>query len=162
MVGWEEIGRAKLLPSSISQRWNTGESNEIVQHAVQQGAKVIFSPADKAYLDMKYDPRTPLGLAWAGYVNVMHGYSWDPATEVEGVTEADIVGVEAPLWSETIVTLNDIEYMTFPRLLGYAEMGWSQQSARDWNTYKTRLAAHGPRLSALGINFYQAPEISWQ
>ena len=69
---------------------------------------------------------------------------------------------EAPLWAETLETLEDIEFMAFPRLPGYAEMAWSPQDARDWEDYKTRLAAHGPRFSAMGINFYASPEIEWE
>jgi hexosaminidase len=159
VVGWEEIAQATLLPGSIVQRWNLGEG--FAKQAVQQGAKVIMSPPDKAYMDMKYTPTTTLGLDWAGYVNVQTAYSWDPASMTYGINESNILGVEAPLWSETLITLNDIEYMAFPRILGYAEMGWSPQSDRDWNTYKFRLAAQGPRLDALGVNYYKSPEIVW-
>jgi hexosaminidase len=159
MIGWEEIAQARLLPTSVAQHWNPGEG--FAGQAVQQGMKVIMSPADKAYIDMKYDPSTPLGLDWAGIINVETAYSWDPATMVTGVTENNILGVEAPLWSETLITLDDIEYMAFPRLLGYAEIGWSPQAGRNWNEYKLRLTTHGPRLEALGVNFYKSPEISW-
>jgi hexosaminidase len=69
--------------------------------------------------------------------------------------------VEAPLWSETLETIDDIEYLAFPRILGYAELGWTPQVERNWNEYKLRLATHGPRLEALGVNFYKSPEISW-
>jgi hexosaminidase len=51
--------------------------------------------------------------------------------------------------------------MAFPRILGIAEIGWTSQAGRDWNVYKTRLAAQGPRLEALGVNFYASPEINW-
>ena len=80
---------------------------------------------------------------------------------IPGITENDILGVEAPLWSETLNNLNDLEYMAFPRMLGMAEIGWTPQAGRDWNGYKTRLAAQGPRLEALGVNFYASPEINW-
>lgn len=159
MVGWEEITQARLLPSSIAQHWNPGEG--LARQAVQQGVKVIMSPADKAYMDMKYNPGTSLGLEWAGHISVRTGYDWDPAAMVAGVTEADILGVEAPLWSETLETIADIEYMAFPRLIGYAEIGWSPQEARNWEEYRLRLAAHGPRLEALEVNFYRSPEIPW-
>jgi hexosaminidase len=69
--------------------------------------------------------------------------------------------VEAPLWSETLTSLDDLEYMAFPRILGIAEIGWTPQARRDWNGYTLRLAAQGPRLKALGVNFYASPEISW-
>ena len=158
-IGWEEIARARLLPSSIVQYGIPGQS--MAKQIVRQGAKVIMSTADRAYLDMKYDPNTPLGQIWAGYINLEKGYSWDPATVIPGLTENNILGVEAPLWSETLVTLADVEYMAFPRLLGYAEMSWTPQAGRTWHEYKTRLAAQGPRLEALGIHFYRSPEINW-
>ncbi len=159
VVGWEEIAQAPLLPGSIVQHWNLTAG--LAAQAIQQGARVIMSPADKAYLDMKYTAATALGLEWAGTINLEKGYSWDPAKLIAGVTEKDILGVEAPLWSETLKTMEDIEYMAFPRLPGYAEIGWSPQSRRDWSEYKKRLGTHGPRLEALGVHFYRSPEIAW-
>ena len=54
---------------------------------------------------MKYDDATVLGLNWAGNVDVAVPYDWDPATHVPTVQESAILGVEAPIWSETIATL---------------------------------------------------------
>jgi len=170
-IGWEEITQSQLLPGTIAQHWNlpTGPYTSTEQQAVQQdllqavqhGTKVIMSPADKAYLDMKYQDATALGLNWAGDINVETAYNWDPASLVSGISENDILGVEAPLWSETLNNINDLEYMAFPRILGIAEIGWTPQAGRDWNGYMARLAAQGPRLKALGVNFYASPEINW-
>jgi hexosaminidase len=110
---------------------------------------------------MKYDPSTPLGLEWAGRISVESAYAWDPSTQLDGLLEDNILGVEAPLWTETVETLEDIEYMAFPRLLGVAEIGWSPKEHRNWNTYRIRLASHGPRLSAMGVNFYASPKVPW-
>jgi hexosaminidase len=157
-IGWEEIAQAKLIPTTIVQHWHSDHA----QKAVQQGAKVIMSPASKTYLDMKYDRTTPLGLDWAGLIEVQTGYAWDPAKQVNGITEKDILGVEAPLWSETIQTIADIEFMTFPRLLGYAEIGWSAAEGRGWDEYKTRLGIHSLRLTAMGVKFYRSSQVPWQ
>jgi hexosaminidase len=159
VVGWEEIAQAKLLPASIVQHWNLDKG--FAPQALGQGAKLIMSSADKAYLDMKYQASTSLGQDWAGYINLETGYSWDPAAQIDGLTEKNILGVEAPLWSETLNTMDDLEYMAFPRLLGYAEIGWTLQDRREWNEYKNRLAAHGPRLEVLDVHFYQSPEVPW-
>nr|MBA2688717.1 family 20 glycosylhydrolase [Gemmatimonadaceae bacterium] len=104
---------------------------------------------------------TTLGLAWAGLVEVKTAYDWDPATFIQNVGEASILGVEGPLWSETLVKSEDYERMAFPRLLAVAEVGWSPSAARNWNSFSTRLAAHGARMSALGLNFYRSPQIDW-
>ena len=157
MVGWEEIAQVDLAPNSIVQIWHGAQ----IQQVLQQGARVIMSPANRAYLDMKYDESTPLGLSWAGYVDVETAYTWDPATQVEGLSGEGLLGLEAPLWSETLETLADVEFMAFPRLAGYAEIGWSPAVGRSWDEYRLRLAAHGPRLRAMGVNFYPSPQVPW-
>jgi hexosaminidase len=123
---------------------------------------VIMSPADHAYLDMKYDSSTQLGLKWAGYTSVRDAYAWEPTRQVPGVGAASVLGVEAPLWSETVRSMADAEYLAFPRLIGIAEIGWSPMRGRSWADYRTRLGAQAPVLRALGVNFYRSPEIPWR
>jgi hexosaminidase len=157
MIGWEEIASARLLPTSIVQQWDRG----LVQQATRQGVTAILSPSKKAYLDMMYDRATPLGQNWAGYVTVKDAYDWDPATYLTDVPEAVIVGVEAPLWTETLRTRSDLEYMAFPRLAGLGEIGWSPRAARRWDDYRVRLGVHGPRFEAMGVRFFRSPQVPW-
>ena len=111
---------------------------------------------------MKYDPTTPLGLSWAGFVEVRDSYEWDPAALVDGVGEENVAGVESALWSETLEDVPDIEFMAFPRLPGIAEIGWSQRTGRNWDEYRLRLAVQGPRWEAQGVNFYRSPQVPWR
>ena len=158
MIGWEEIARADLHPQSIAQHW----SSDLAARAVDQGVQVILSPASRAYLDMQYDSTTPLGPHWAGYIEVRDAYDWDPATLVPGIAEKDILGVEAPLWTETVRTRADIDHMAFPRLAAIAEVAWSPSEANSWANFRERLAGHGPRLTAMGVGFYRSPQIDWE
>jgi hypothetical protein len=48
------------------------------------------------------------------------------------------------------------------RLLSVAEIGWSPMEGRDWAEYRQRLGSHGPRLTALRVNFYPAETIPWR
>jgi len=159
MIGWDEIGGAKLLPTTIVQYWRPNAS---ARDAIRQGTKFILSPANKVYLDMKYDSATVPGLKWAGYIDVRTSYDWDPATHIAGVGESSVVGIEAPLWSETLVTIADFEYMAFPRLAAVAEVAWSPAPRRAWEDFRQRLARHAPRWSALGLNYYRSPQIPWR
>jgi hexosaminidase len=162
VVAWEEIGQVELMPGTLVQQWNTDPSR--IAHtlqAVEQGAQVIMSPAARTYLDMKYTTDTALGLEWAGLVEVRDAYQWDPAGFVTGVSEADIVGVEAAMWSETLRSIEEVEYMAFPRLPGIAEIGWSPWDERNWEEYRERLAAHAAHWDALGINYYRSPQVDW-
>ncbi len=158
VIGWDEIALSTLRPNSIAQHWANVEN---ANKAVSQGAKVLMSPATRAYIDMQYDSTTPLGLHWAAYIEVDDAYNWDPATLVTGIGKENIVGIEAPLWTETIKNMNDIEYMVFPRLPGYAEIGWTLAHARNWDEYKHRLSKHGDRFTVMDINYYQSPRVPW-
>jgi hexosaminidase len=162
MIGWEEIGRAPLDRSTALQHWNPPERSTFTPQAVARGSKVIMSPAEHAYLDMKYDASSPVGLQWAGYTSVRDAYAWEPTREVAGVGASALLGVEAPLWSETVQSMADAEYLAFPRLIGIAEIAWSPMRGRSWAEYRGRLGSQGPLLRALGVNYYRAPEVPWR
>ncbi len=72
-----------------------------------------------------------------------------------------ILGVEAPLWTETIATMEDLEYLAFPRLPAAAEIGWSPIAVAKWEDFSRRLAVHAPRWTAMGVNFYRSPQVRW-
>ena len=158
MVGWEEVGKAKLRKGSIAQLWRS----DTALLAVKQGNQLIMSPGARTYLDMKYTPTTEVGLRWAGYVELQTAYDWDPATYAPGLTEQSILGVEAPLWSETVKNLNAAQYLLMPRLPALAEVGWSATAQRSWDGFRTRIAAHAPRWRLLGINYYPSPQVAWE
>ena len=158
VIGWDEIANAKLVDDAAVQFWADEENATM---GVEQGAKVLMSPAKKAYIDMQYDSTTYVGLHWAAYIEVDQAYSWDPATYVDGITKENILGVEAALWTETITNMDELEYMVFPRLPGIAEIGWSAPEIRSWDEYKTRLADHGNRFEAMDINFYRSDLVPW-
>ena len=162
VVGWEELGQATLLPGTLVQQWNTDPARTVhTLQAVEQGAKVIVSPASRTYLDMKYHADTPLGLQWAALVEVRDAYDWEPTNYLAGVGEAQVIGVEAPLWSETLRTLENIEFMVLPRMPGIAEIGWSPAHGRSWDEYRTRLAAQAPRWDAMGVTYYRSAQVDW-
>jgi hexosaminidase len=160
MIGWDEVAEVTLDPSSIVQYWRPG----VPKARIDQTGKAILSPANKIYLDMKYTASTGIGLDWAARsgIEVREAYDWDPATLVPGVEERAILGVEGPLWSETVARRADLDYLAFPRIAGIAEIGWTPQPLRSWDDYRLRLAAQADRWTALGVNFYRSPQVPWK
>jgi hexosaminidase len=160
MIGWDEVAPINLLPTTIVQHWRpkVAEGKE----GLLKASRLIMSPANRAYLDMKYDDGTVLGLNWAGNVDIRRAYDWNPATLVPGIAESAVLGVEAPIWSETLVHMHEVEYMAFPRLAAVAEIGWTPQEARAWDEFSRRLGAQAPRWVALGVNFHRVPEVLWE
>ena len=157
MIGWDEVAAVTLQRDSVIQLWRP----ESPKGDIAQTGSVIYSPANKIYLDMKYTPATAIGLEWAGRIEARDAYEWDPASLHAGVREDAILGVEAPLWTETVARPSDIDYLMFPRLAGVAEIGWTPQRLRAWDSYRLRLAAQSARWTALGINFYRSPQVPW-
>ena len=164
LAGWEEIASAPLGAGAVVQYWNTASprGRDLARAAVAQGAQLVMSPADRVYLDIKYDADTPLGQDWAGHVEVRDSYDCEPAALVDGVGEEAILGVEAPLWTETLTTRRDLETMMFPRLCAVAEVAWSPQPARDWEDFRARLAAEGARWDAAGVAYHRSPQVAWR
>ena len=158
MVGWEEIAQGNINSEVITQIWNANKYSHV---AVEKGSKLIMSPATKAYLDMSYDSTSKYGLHWAAYIEVDSAYNWNPATFFNGIGKESILGVEAPLWSETISNMDEIEYLAFPRLPGYAEIGWSPDTNKSWDEYKVRLGKHGKRMKNMGIDYYPSKRVPW-
>ena len=160
MIGWDEVAHADIDETDIVQYWSKKTKN--VLKGVEKGAMVIMSPAKYCYLDMKYDSTTTIGLKWMGYIEVDQAYDWKPTKLVKGIARENILGIESPLWTETVQTMDDIEYLVFPRLIGHAEIGWSPEEKLNWKDYKVRVGKHAPRLKTLGVDFYESKLIPWE
>ncbi len=161
VVGWHQLAPAEHVDGRVLQWWGTNGDDPETADAVRRGARLILSPGNHAYLDMKYAPDTPIGHDWAGLIDVRRAYEWDPATHVPGVPAEAVLGVEAPLWTESVTTIAEVEFMLFPRLPAVAELGWSPRETHDWSRFRSRLAAQGPRWTTAGITFHPSPELPW-
>jgi hexosaminidase len=157
-MGWDEVATAKLLPGNVAQFWAKEENAMLAKN---QGNKVLLSPAKKTYLDMQYDSTSRIGLHWAAYIELDSAYLWDPATYVKGLAKEDILGVEAPLWSETVTNRADIDYLAFPRLAALAEVAWTSTEKRSWDSFSGRIPVQGDRWTIQGVDFYKSPTVDW-
>lgn len=166
-VAWHEMGSAAgIAEGTIGQYWGktTPEGTHAAEaaHFVERGGALIMSAADVTYLDMKYTEDFPLGLTWAAIIDVRSAYEWEP-TAVLDVPDSAILGVEAPLWSETTRTFSEVEQLVFPRAAAQAEVAWSPKAApeRTWDSFRVRLGSLAPLWKADGVDFHPADEIPW-
>lgn len=160
MMGYDELVQADIKPETVIQYWHD-EVGKNSPKMIEGNYPVILSPPKKIYLDMKYDTLSKHGLHWAAYIPVDTAYIWTPETYVKGLPRKNIVGLEAKLWSETVSNSAEIEYLTFPRAIGYAELAWSPETHRNWEEYKTRLVKHVPYLNRNNVNYYKSKKIDW-
>lgn len=182
VMGWADIAGpgTHLTAPSIAEYWNPAagiaSGTSTGTEAVAKRMKVVMAPASHAYLDQKYRagsagnvPPT-LGMSWAcpRGCDVDRFYNWNPGRYVTGVTDRNVIGVEGAIWGETVVNLNNVDYMVFPRLLALAEVAWSPKAKRStrhspaYRGFVRRLAAQGDRLLFAGTNFYPTPLVRWR
>ncbi|GAB3121498.1 family 20 glycosylhydrolase [Glaciibacter psychrotolerans] len=176
VIGWHEIGASPSLPAdTIAQYWSylepQGDAASLTRSVVEQGGQVIMSPADVAYLDIQHvgsQPTPhgyPLGLDWAnGPTSLDDALAWEPTEIVPGIAEAQILGVEAPLWTETACTISDVEFLAFPRIAAIAEIGWSPlpgAEGRDRDGFVARLSGLGAHWDAAGTVYCAVDGVPW-
>lgn len=158
-IGWDEVATANLDGDVVAQFWSAEENAQL---AVSKGMKILMSPAKKAYLDMQYDSVSRFGLHWAAFIPVDSAYTWSLSSYSEDIPEDQILGIEAPLWSETISNIEELEYLAFPRLPGYAELGWSAPAEPSWEEYRERLAGQIEYFLREDIRFYPSGRVPWK
>lgn len=117
MIGWDEIMEGGLAPGAIVQIWRGMDQ---LPKAEAAKAKVILSPGDFLYFDRRADSLTLSNVM--SFAKVLESLNADRLE--------NILGVEAPLWSERITTAN-IFPIFMPRGMALAELGWNGSSARQ-------------------------------
>lgn len=168
-MAWHEAGAAPdLAEGTVLQYWGSLQPDESyaekAAHFFARGGRLVLSPSDAAYLDMKYSEDFPLGLSWAGYIPVQQAYSWEPTAVVAGVKDDVVLGIEAPLWTETVSSLADAEQLAFPRAAAIAEVAWSPASGaeRTWESFRERLARLATVWDAAGQGYFTAEGVDWK
>jgi len=162
VVGWQEVASVPDLPAeTVVQYWDTRVDPAPLVAATRAGARVLLSPAPKAYLDMRYEPGVGLGQEWAGTVELRDAYEWEPASLVAGLPPEAVVGVEAAVWTETLRTLDDLTTMLLPRLAAVAEVAWSEPGRRDFDGFTERLRHHGRVWDRIGLAWHRTPQGRW-
>ena len=160
VVGWNEFAAVELPEGAVIQYWH-GDFAPVVRQAEESGAKVIMSPAANTYLDQKYASDSPIGLEWVegGPFTWSEYYNWDPAQG--GLKDHQILGVEGPLWTETVRNNEQAQWLLYPRAVSLAEVAWSGQEVRNAGDFRRRLGALGERLAQQGVAFQAAPDVEW-
>ena len=136
IIGWDEILEGGLAPNATVMSWR-GEEGGIA--AAKAGHNVIMSPHGYCYIDAPQDDPTRQPESIGGYLPLERVYSYNPISE--NITTEDaryILGVQANLWAEFIVTDEHYEQMLWPRAMAIAEVGWTDVKAKDYTEFRER------------------------
>ncbi|MDO8144005.1 MULTISPECIES: family 20 glycosylhydrolase [unclassified Isoptericola] len=161
-IFWQEGARGPVEPGTLLQYWEPrGEDLDRFVAAAEAGARFVMSPGDHAYLDMKYTAEHPLGLEWAGHVELRDAYEWEPTAVIDGLPASAVEGVSAAIWTETLTTRDELFSMLLPRLGAVAEVAWTAPERKDFDGFTARTAASAPSWTAAGWAFHPTPQVAW-
>ena len=136
IIGWDEILEGGLAPNATVMSWR-GEEGGLA--AAAAGHKVVMSPHAYCYIDAPQDAPYSQPESIGGYLPLEKVYSYDPAPEGMDKSVSDyILGVQANLWAEFIVTDDHYETMLWPRAMAIAEIGWSNAERRIFADFRQR------------------------
>lgn len=153
LVGWDEIGDEGPVPAGATVMSWRGVKGGI--DAATGGADTIICPVTPCYLDRYQSDSPDEPLAFEGLNTVADVYAFDPVPgALPPEAASHVLGTQFLLWSEYIPSPAHAEYMAFPRGVALAEVAWSSPD-RDLADFQRRLAAHLPRLDALGVNYHR-------
>ena len=158
-AGWDEIFETGSKPGILGMFWrgHSPEAVRLVEQAATEQQLLVMTPTTHCYLDyrqakeLKNEPR---GLG-DRVVSLEKTYRYEPipdylAPELHG----NIVGLQANLWGEQLLSFPHMLYQTWPRACAIAEVGWSHREGRTYEEFLARLKqTHLPRLRAAGVTF---------
>ena len=151
LIGWDEILEGGLAPSATVMSWR-GELGGI--NAARAGHDVVMAPNSHTYFDYyQADPKKE-PLAIGGFLPLEKVYSYNPIPEVLTKEQsAHVLGVQAQIWTEYILTPESVEYMAYPRVCALSEVAWTPLSRKEYKIFYSRLQEHLRRLKFLDVNF---------
>ncbi|MBN1330563.1 MAG: beta-N-acetylhexosaminidase [Candidatus Heimdallarchaeota archaeon] len=134
LIGWNQILDENLSNNAISQYW-FGKKKTLLYY-LRKGRKTIMSNYLHTYLDHPYR-----------IISVKKAYEFEPIpNKLEHEFHKYILGLEAPLWTERITSLERLDYQVFPRLTAYAETAWTPKAQKNFKSFFARLVNFSKQL----------------
>mgnify|MGYP002743617485 FL=1 len=151
LVGWDEIMDGGLAENAVVMNWR---GIEVGKKVLAQGNPIVLT--SDCYIDNyqglpDYEPQ-----ANGGYLPLKKLYNYDLEKEAladASVEKSKVLGTQANLWAEHVGSTEHSEYMLFPRLLALAEISWTNDKLKDWDSFMRRTQHFMQRMDVMGIHY---------
>jgi hexosaminidase len=151
IIGWDEILEGGLAPNAAVMSWR-GESGGIA--AARSKHNVVMSPGFALYFDHYNSTAPGEPVAIGGYTPLRKVYQYDPLPlELSHEESRYILGAQANLWTEYILSPEHAEYMVYPRALALSEVLWTPKYKRSWEDFANRLPLQYTLLDHWKVNY---------
>lgn len=152
LLGWDEIMEGGLAPNAEVMSWRGIEGGIA---AAASGHDAIMTPGGFCYLDSYQDAPASQPEAIGGYLPLERVYSYNPVPDTLAIEiRPYIKGVQGNLWCEYVPTASHAEYMLYPRMFAIAEIGWTPQSKRSFNSFRKRAEVLADTMRKMGYTVF--------
>ncbi len=137
IIGWDEILEGGLAPNAAVMSWRGTEGGIA---AAKQKHYVVMTPGSHCYFDHYQGKPENEPLAIGGFTSLEKVYNFNPMPkELDLEEQKYILGAQANVWTEYILTPEQVEYMIMPRMSALAEVLWGTANPENYLDFKTRL-----------------------
>ncbi len=154
-----EFSDKGFVPFIWNNMWGWG-AEDMGNKLANAGYPVVFCSVTNLYLDMAYTKEdAERGYYWGAFVDTRKIWECTPydflmcadkdymgkkldlskfkdMVHLTKKGRKNILGIQAQLWSETYEKAEHMEYMAFPKIIGFAERAWHPEP--KWSTLKTK------------------------
>lgn len=134
-MGWDEIAGAGVPPTQSAVMWWRHDKTKLLTQLLEQDYRVVLCPRLPCYFDFVQDESHQHGRRWKdAFVTLTNTYEFpEPMTEglIPAGKEANVMGIQACVWTERIQNRQRMAFMTYPRLAALAEAAWTPAAAKD-------------------------------
>jgi hexosaminidase len=150
LIGWSEILKGGLGTNAVVMDWIGGG-----KQAAEAGHDAIMTTESRYYLDHYQSTNyVTEPHCFGGYTPLKAVYTYNPMPDdLTPQEQSRILGVQANLWCEYVMSFPKVQYMVFPRECALAETGWSSWDAHNWDDFQRRILTNEKRLGELGVNY---------
>lgn len=141
MIGWNEILEGGISNTSTIMWWGSWVK-DAPEQTVKHGNDLIYTPNTEFYLDYEEDNNS-----------VRKIYNFDARRQFSDAEMEHVLGVQGNVWCENIPTEDRMFYMLATRMLAIAELGWTQETPKNYYAFENRMLEQLPRLLMRGVSY---------
>ena len=166
LIGWDEVVAANLPISNTMVMWWRQEKTVQLKEAIDKGYQVILCPRIPLYFDFIQHESHKYGRKWfdGKYAPIESVYHFPGTDYTSGVSISTplVKGIQGNVWTERIHTPERLQFMVYPRLSALSEAAWTQDKAKNFENFNSRMDRMMTIYKNLGITFfdYKNPDSS--
>ena len=156
VLAWDEATELGLPVNNTIIFWWRHDRPGQLKQALDRGYPTVLCPRLPMYFDFVQDSTHKYGRRWKGDFNTLKRvYEFSPESIPEAAHKTkSILGIQANLWTETVTSVQRLDYLLFPRISALAESAWTESSNKSFKEFDNRLKSHLQLFGKDGIYFF--------